>query len=86
MILSVHLWHVFSCNIYCKFYFTTLSCYYNSFGIYFSLNTYFQYSFAALSVAASKKKDPPHFCGRSPYSQLGSSACTNYFAMYLAET
>ena len=34
----------------------------------------------------SKKKDPPHFCGRSPYSQLGSGACTNYFAMYLAET
>ena len=61
MILSVHLWHVFSCNIYCKFYFTTLSCYYNSFGIYFSLNTYFQYSFAALSVAAKQKERPPAF-------------------------
>ena len=86
MILSVHLLRVFSLNLHYKYSFATLSCCYDSFGIYLSPNTYFQYSFATLSVAAKQKERPPHFCGRSPYSQLGSSACTNYFAMYLAET
>lgn len=86
MILSVHFLCVFSLNLHHKFSFATLNCCYDSFGIYLSPNTYFQYIFAALSVAAKQKERPPHFCGRSPYSQLGSGACTNYFAMYLAET